>query len=77
MPLTVESIGPIAEATITRGGVATEQIDPKTMQSKVCDGLFFAGEVMDVDGPCGGYNLQICWSTGVLAGREAAKAALG
>jgi predicted flavoprotein YhiN len=43
------------------------------MQSKLCPGLFFAGEVMDVDGPCGGYNLQIAWSTGALAGQSAAK----
>jgi len=60
------------QATITRGGVDTKQIDPKTMESKICPGLFFAGEVMNVDGPCGGYNLQIAWSTGVLAGKCAA-----
>jgi len=53
---------------VTRGGVSTGEIDPKTMESKICPGLFFAGEVMDVDGPCGGYNLQICWSTGAIAG---------
>jgi predicted flavoprotein YhiN len=41
------------------------------MQSKVCPGLYFAGEVIDVDGPCGGYNLQIAWSSGVLAGQSA------
>jgi predicted Rossmann fold flavoprotein len=63
---------PIAEAIVTRGGVATDEIDPKTMQSKLCDSLFFAGEVMDVDGPCGGYNLQIAFSTGRLAGKSAA-----
>jgi predicted flavoprotein YhiN len=53
--------------------VLTEEIDTKTMESKVCQGLFFAGEVIDVDGPCGGYNLQIAWSTGSLAGRSAAR----
>jgi predicted flavoprotein YhiN len=42
------------------------------MQSNLCDGLYFAGEVIDVDGPCGGYNLQIAWSTGAIAGRSAA-----
>ncbi len=47
------------------------------MQSKLCARLFFAGEVIDADGPCGGYNLQMCWSTGALAGREAARAAVG
>ena len=64
---------PLKEATITRGGVSTEGIDSKTMESKLCRGLYFAGEVMDADGPCGGYNLQIAWSTGALAGRSAAK----
>jgi hypothetical protein len=42
------------------------------MESKICPGLFFAGEVIDADGPCGGYNLQMCWSTGALAGSSAA-----
>jgi predicted flavoprotein YhiN len=42
------------------------------MESKICPGLFFAGEVIDVDGPCGGYNLQMCWATGALAGAAAA-----
>jgi len=74
--LTITATHPIAEATITRGGVSTEKIDPKTMQSELCRGLFFAGEVIDVDGPCGGYNLQICWSTGALAGKEASKKTL-
>ena len=73
LPLTIVSSRPIEEATITRGGVSTDGIEPKTMVSKVCEGLYFAGEVMDVDGPCGGYNLQIAWSTGALAGRSAAK----
>ena len=63
----------MAEATITRGGILTSEIDPKSMESKVCPGLFFAGEVIDVDGPCGGYNLQVCWSTGALAGRSASQ----
>jgi predicted Rossmann fold flavoprotein len=63
---------PIAEAIVTRGGIATDEIDPKTMQSKICPSLFFAGEVIDVDGPCGGYNLQIAFSTGRLAGKSAA-----
>jgi len=71
--LFIVSARPIDEAIVTRGGVALEDIDPKTMESKVCPGLFFAGEVIDVDGPCGGYNLQMCWSTGALAGRSAAK----
>ena len=73
LPLSITATRPIAEATITRGGVSTAEIDPKTMQSKICPGLFFAGEVIDADGPCGGYNLQICWSSAVLSGKSAVK----
>jgi predicted Rossmann fold flavoprotein len=72
LPLCVTGTRPIAEATVTRGGVSTDQIDPRTMQSKIRPGLLFAGEVIDVDGPCGGYNLHACWATGTLAGRSAA-----
>jgi len=72
LPLQILRTRPIAEATVTRGGVCLDEIDDKTMQSRVCPGLFFAGEVIDADGPCGGYNLQICWSTGALAGTCAA-----
>ncbi|MFA5676181.1 MAG: NAD(P)/FAD-dependent oxidoreductase [Christensenellales bacterium] len=59
---------PIEEAVITRGGVSLTQIDPSTMQSKICKGLYFAGEVIDADALTGGYNLQIAFSTGYLAG---------
>ncbi len=59
---------PIDEAIITRGGVDITQIDPKTMQSKLCEGLYFVGEVLDVDGYTGGFNLQIAFSTGYAAG---------
>jgi len=72
LPLNVTGVEPIAKATVTRGGVSLAQIDPRTMESKIRRGLFFAGEVIDLDGPCGGYNLQMCWSTGALAGRSAA-----
>jgi len=72
LPLRVTGTGPIEEATVTRGGVRTKEIDPQTMESKLRPGLFFAGEILDVDGPCGGYNLQMCFSTGALAGRAAA-----
>ncbi len=68
---TVISTEPIEKATVTRGGVEIAQIDCKTMQSKLCRGLFFAGEVIDVDGPCGGYNLQFAFSSGFLAGKSA------
>lgn len=72
MPLTVLRCGPVEKATVTAGGVMREQIDFKTLQSQQCEGLFFAGEVIDVEGPCGGYNLQIAFSTGALAGTQAA-----
>jgi len=71
LPLSIVRTREIGEATVTRGGVSLKEIEPKTMESKICSGLFFAGEVIDVDGPCGGYNLQICFSTGALAGSNA------
>lgn len=64
----VRSKRPVQEAVITRGGVKLAQIDPSTMQSKMCKGLYFAGEVIDADALTGGYNLQIAFSTGYLAG---------
>lgn len=76
LPLCVTGTEPIAKATVTHGGVSREEIDPRTMESKVRPGLFFAGEVIDLDGPCGGYNLQMCWSTGALAGHSAAHSLL-
>ena len=63
---------PIDEAIITKGGVATTEINPKTMESKKCKGIYFAGEVIDLDAYTGGFNLQIAFSTGRLAGRSAA-----
>ncbi len=60
-------------AVVTAGGVDTKEIDGRTMQSSIVSGLFFAGEIIDTDGPTGGFNLQICWSTGRLAGRNAAE----
>ena len=60
------------EAIITMGGVDVREINPKTMESKRCPGLFFAGEVLDVDALTGGFNLQIAFSTGVAAGVYAA-----
>lgn len=66
--LTVTDFRPIEEAIVTSGGVSVSEIDPKTMKSKLCDGLYFAGEVIDVDAYTGGFNLQIAFSTGHLAG---------
>ena len=63
---------PIAEAIVTAGGVSVKEINPKTMESKLVKGLYFAGEVMDVDGYTGGFNLQAAFSSGYAAGRAAA-----
>ena len=70
MKVTVLRFRPIEEAIVTSGGVSTKEIDPKTMESKLCKGLFFAGEVIDVDAYTGGFNLQIAFSTGRLAGES-------
>ncbi|HBY56351.1 MAG TPA: aminoacetone oxidase family FAD-binding enzyme [Candidatus Atribacteria bacterium] len=60
-------------SVVTSGGVALKEVDPNTMGSKKIKNLYFAGEILDLDGPSGGYNLQECWSTGYLAGQNAAK----
>lgn len=72
IPLTVKGTRPIDEAIITRGGVPVSEVSPRDMMSKKRPGLFFAGEVLDVDGHTGGFNLQIAFSTGALAGKSAA-----
>lgn len=72
LKLTVKRARPIEEAIITRGGVSIKEIDPRTMGSKLVDGLYFAGEVIDADACTGGFNLQIAWSTGAAAGEAAA-----
>ena len=74
LPLTVIGVRPFSEAIITRGGVDVKGVSPNTMESKAVKGLYFAGEALDVDAHTGGYNLQIAWSTGALAGRSAAAA---
>ena len=61
----------IDEAIITSGGISIKEINPKTMESKKISGLFFAGEIIDVDSYTGGFNLQIAYSTGYTAGRSA------
>jgi predicted flavoprotein YhiN len=67
------SFRPIEEAIVTCGGVAVKEVDPKTMMSKKVEGLFLAGELLDLDAYTGGYNLQIAWSTGKSAGESAAE----
>lgn len=68
LPLTVSAARGLNEAVITRGGVSTREVNASTMESKRVKGLYFAGEVLDLDATTGGYNLQIAWSTGALAG---------
>ncbi|MBE5900652.1 MAG: NAD(P)/FAD-dependent oxidoreductase [Lachnospiraceae bacterium] len=68
MPLTLTGVRGFEEAIVTRGGISVKQINPSTMESKLISGLYFAGEVLDLDAYTGGYNLQIAWSTGYLAG---------
>ena len=69
----ISGLRPVEEAIITSGGVATREIDPKTMESKLIPGLYFAGEVIDVDAYTGGFNLQIAWSTAFAAANAAAR----
>ena len=68
LPLTLKGTGGFQEAVITKGGVSVKEIDPSTMESKIIKNLYFAGELLDVDAYTGGFNLQIAWSTGYLAG---------
>ena len=66
-PVSISGPRPIDEAIVTSGGVATREINPRTMESKLVSGLYFAGEVMDLDAYTGGFNLQIAWSTAYVA----------
>jgi len=70
LPLTVRAPRPVTEAVVTRGGVSVKEIEPGTMRSRKYRNLYFAGEMIDVDAHTGGYNLQIAWSTGALAGEN-------
>ncbi len=67
-PVIIKGFRPIEEAIITSGGILVKEINPKTMQSKKVKGLYFAGEIIDVDSYTGGFNLQIAYSTGYTAG---------
>ena len=73
LPIRVKRFRPLDEAIVTRGGVSVKEVAPATMESKIVPGLYFAGEVLDLDAHTGGYNLQIAWSTGALAGQSAAQ----
>ena len=74
--MTLTGLRSYSEAIITRGGISVKEIDPGTMESKLIKGLFFAGEVLDLDAVTGGFNLQIAWSTGYLAGAHAGQTQL-
>ena len=71
VPMTMAGVRDFKEAIITKGGVSVKQVNPSTMESKLVSGMYFAGEVLDLDALTGGYNLQIAWSTGYLAGINA------
>ncbi|EIW18484.1 MULTISPECIES: NAD(P)/FAD-dependent oxidoreductase [Pelosinus] len=73
LTFTITATRPVSEAIVTAGGVYVKEINPKTMESKIVKGLFFAGEVIDIDGYTGGFNLQAAFSTGYVAGYNAAK----
>ena len=72
-PVSVSGFRPIDEAIVTSGGVSTKELNPRTMESKLVSGLYFAGEVLDLDAYTGGFNLQIAWSTGRIAGESVLK----
>ena len=67
----IQGFRPLSEAIVTRGGVSLKEIDPRTMESKLVKGLYFAGEMIDADAYTGGFNLQIAFATGKLAGDHA------
>jgi predicted Rossmann fold flavoprotein len=69
-PVAISALGGYNQAIITRGGINLKEINPRTMESTLVQGLFFTGEILDLEGPTGGYNLQVCWSTGIVAGES-------
>lgn len=75
-PVEITGPRPVEEAIVTSGGIKVTEVDPKTMQSKLVKGVYFAGEMLDADAYTGGFNLQIAWSTGHAAGESAAEAVL-
>ena len=72
-PLKVTGFQPFEQAQVCSGGVDTREVNRKTLESKINQGLYFAGELLDVDGKCGGYNLQWAWSSGYVAGINAGR----
>ena len=74
--LTVNGLWSFDHAIVTKGGVNLKEVDPVTLRSKLCENLYFAGEILDLNGPSGGFNLQVCWSTGYVSGQSAGEASL-
>jgi len=70
-PLTITGVMGLDQAQVTAGGVRTDEFRPDTLESRICPGLFATGELLDIDGDCGGYNLQWAWSSGYIAGTHA------
>ena len=70
LELTINGFRGIEEAIVTKGGISIKEINPKTMESKLIQGLYFAGEIIDLDAFTGGFNLQIAWSTGYVAAQN-------
>jgi predicted flavoprotein YhiN len=75
-PLTITGTLPLEMATVTGGGIHIKEINPKSMESRLVQGLYFAGEIMDVHAHTGGYNITVAFSTGYTAGSSAAKEVL-
>ena len=73
MRMTVTGPRPLEEAIMTAGGISLKEVNPKTMESKIVQGLFLCGEILDIQGKTGGYNLQAAFSTGWVAGESAAR----
>ena len=72
MPLRVKAVRGWDQAQVAAGGIDTAEVNPHTLESKLVPGLYLAGELLNVDGDCGGYNLLFAWATGLLAGRAMA-----
>ena len=74
--MTVNGLWSFDHAIVTKGGVSLDEVDPATLRSKLCENLYLAGEILDLNGPTGGFNLQMCWSTGFVAGDATRKSDL-
>ena len=76
-PVSLTGVKGMENAQVTAGGICTSEFDPDTLESRLAPGLYAAGEMLDVDGACGGYNLQFAFASGLIAGENAGKSALG